>query len=70
MVLVVKIIQFTLLMQVYDNLQKIQRPLDNTKNQLWYVCGPTVYDDSHLGHARAYICVDVMCRIAQHYGNN
>ena len=22
------------------------------KNIKWYICGPTVYDSSHLGHAR------------------
>lgn len=22
------------------------------KTVLWYTCGPTVYDDAHLGHAR------------------
>lgn len=27
-----------------------------------YVCGPTVYDDAHLGHARCYIAWDVLVR--------
>jgi len=22
----------------------------------WYACGPTVYDDAHLGHARTFVC--------------
>ena len=22
----------------------------------WYACGPTVYDDAHIGHARTYVC--------------
>lgn len=26
-------------------------PMDG-KRVLWYMCGPTVYDSSHLGHAR------------------
>ena len=26
-----------------------------------YVCGPTVYDYSHIGHARTYIAYDVFC---------
>lgn len=27
-----------------------------------YVCGPTVYDDPHLGHAKSYISFDIMVR--------
>ena len=32
-----------------------------------YVCGPTVYDDSHLGHARTYMTYDVIVRILRGY---
>ena len=31
----------------------------------WYSCGPTVYDKTHLGHARNYVCVDVLQRVCQ-----
>jgi cysteinyl-tRNA synthetase len=27
-----------------------------------YVCGPTVYDDSHVGHAKLYVAMDVLVR--------
>ncbi|OAQ85849.1 cysteinyl-tRNA synthetase [Purpureocillium lilacinum] len=33
----------------------------------WYVCGPTVYDKSHLGHARNYVSTDIIRRILMHY---
>ena len=33
----------------------------------WYVCGPTVYDHSHLGHARNYVSTDIIRRIMIHY---
>jgi cysteinyl-tRNA synthetase len=33
----------------------------------WYVCGPTVYDHSHLGHARNYVSTDIIRRIMRDY---
>lgn len=33
----------------------------------WYACGPTVYDSAHLGHARTYICTDVIRRMLVHW---
>lgn len=29
----------------------------------WYSCGPTVYDAAHIGHARTYVCTDIIRRI-------
>lgn len=37
-------------------------------NQItWYCCGPTVYDYSHMGHARNYVSTDINRRILQDY---
>lgn len=33
----------------------------------WYACGPTVYDHSHLGHARNYVSTDIIRRIIRDY---
>lgn len=43
-------------------------PIDpEGKTVLWYTCGPTVYDDAHLGHARNYVSTDVVRRIVRDY---
>src|SRR6185503_15227070 len=33
-----------------------------------YVCGPTVYDNSHLGHAKTYISFDTVVRYLRYSG--
>src|SRR3954471_1123517 len=33
-----------------------------------YVCGPTVYDSPHIGHAKASISFDVVVRYLRHLG--
>jgi len=32
-----------------------------------YVCGPTVYSVSHMGHARTFLCFDILRRILEKY---
>ncbi|KAL7466496.1 hypothetical protein ACHAXS_006794 [Conticribra weissflogii] len=34
------------------------------KGTAWYVCGPTVYDSTHLGHARTYVSLDILRRVS------
>ncbi len=36
-------------------------------NVTWYSCGPTVYDASHMGHARSYISFDILRRVLRDY---
>ena len=33
-----------------------------------YVCGPTVYGDAHLGHARPGVTYDVLQKLFRHLG--
>jgi cysteinyl-tRNA synthetase len=42
------------------------RPKDGNTVR-WYICGPTVYDSSHLGHARTYVAFDVIRRILESF---
>jgi len=39
----------------------------NGRSLKWYTCGPTVYDHSHMGHARAYLTFDILRRIMEDY---
>jgi cysteinyl-tRNA synthetase len=34
-----------------------------------YICGPTVYDNSHSGHARTYMTADILNRIMNSIDN-
>ncbi len=44
------------------------QPIDSNMVRL-YVCGPTVYDDAHIGNARPVIVFDVLYRLLRHlYG--
>ena len=40
----------------------------NGKNVGLYICGPTVYSDTHLGHAKSYVSFDVMKRWLEYRG--
>jgi cysteinyl-tRNA synthetase len=42
-------------------------PLTDGKVNI-YVCGPTVYDDSHVGHAKTYVNFDVIVRYLRYSG--
>ncbi|KAH7067924.1 tRNA synthetases class I (C) catalytic domain-containing protein [Paraphoma chrysanthemicola] len=43
-------------------------PIDSEgKVVKWYSCGPTVYDDAHLGHARNYVTIDILRRVLSGY---
>jgi len=57
-------------MQIYNSLTKRKeefKPIDGKTVRI-YACGPTVYDLSHLGHARAFIVWDVIQRYLRFCG--
>ena len=57
-------------LKIYDSIKKEKvdfSPINPPKVRL-YVCGPTVYDDSHLGHARSAIVFDLLRRILRENG--
>lgn len=47
-------------MKIQDNLSNLEQKLDTTKKIKIYLCGVTVYDESHIGHARTIIIFDVL----------
>ena len=51
----------------YSNKIEEFKPMDGNKVKM-YVCGPTVYDNAHLGHARCYITWDVLYRYLKFKG--
>ncbi|BDD55993.1 hypothetical protein MPDQ_006444 [Monascus purpureus] len=58
-------------LKVYNSLTRSKSlfiPIDpEGKKVTWYACGPTVYDDAHLGHARNYVSTDIIRRIMRDY---
>lgn len=57
-------------MFLYDSVQKTKckfEPLVEGKVSL-YVCGPTVYDDAHLGHAKSALVFDLLVRVLEANG--
>ena len=52
-------------LHIFDSVKKEKvefKPIQERKVKI-YVCGPTVYDDSHLGHARSAIAFDLLHRV-------
>ena len=56
-------------LHVYNSLsrkkEKFPRQIKDVK---MFVCGPTVYDYAHLGHARTYIAFDIIARYLKFLG--
>ncbi|KAK4204995.1 tRNA synthetases class I (C) catalytic domain-containing protein [Triangularia verruculosa] len=58
-------------LKIYNSLTRTKDdfiPLDPAgKTVTWYACGPTVYEDAHLGHAKNYVSTDIIRRIMRDY---
>ena len=57
-------------MHIYDSVQKkklLFEPIHPEQASI-YVCGPTVYDDAHLGHARSSLAFDLLSRTLKAHG--
>ncbi|XP_034093153.1 cysteine--tRNA ligase, cytoplasmic [Gymnodraco acuticeps] len=56
-------------LRLYNSLTRAKEPFVPQRGNkvTWYSCGPTVYDASHMGHARSYISFDILRRILKDY---
>ncbi len=57
-------------MHIYDSVKKTKLPFEPIvpHKASIYVCGPTVYDDAHLGHARSSLSFDILSRTLKALG--
>lgn len=58
-------------MRIYNSMTKQKEEFaPHGKRVNLFVCGPTVYSSSHIGHARTYIFFDVMARYMRSQGHD
>lgn len=59
-------------LKIYNTLSRIReefKPIIEGRVGI-YVCGPTVYGHSHIGHAKSYVSFDVIVRYLRYLGNH
>jgi len=58
------------MMKVYNTMTRKKEeftPINENRIKM-FVCGPTVYDKSHIGHGRTYIAFDIIARYLKYKG--
>ncbi|MCS7142839.1 MAG: cysteine--tRNA ligase [Aigarchaeota archaeon] len=57
-------------MHIYNSMTRREEPFVPIRGNRvkMFVCGPTVYDDMHLGHARTYLAYDIIARFLRRAG--
>ncbi|MBZ9570212.1 cysteine--tRNA ligase [Methanobrevibacter sp. TMH8] len=59
------------MLEIYNTISRkkeVFETINNDKNVNLFVCGPTVYDDAHIGHGRTYISFDMIKRYLEFIG--
>ncbi len=57
-----------MVLKIFDTLTETEKELDTSGKVRIYVCGVTVYDESHIGHARTIIIFDTLRRFLESQG--
>ncbi|HEX5457431.1 MAG TPA: cysteine--tRNA ligase [Candidatus Nitrosotalea sp.] len=55
-------------MRIFDTLSVAEKNVDGSNPVRIYLCGVTVYDESHIGHARTIIVFDTLRRYMESHG--
>lgn len=55
---------------IYNSLSRKKEDLPESEELKLFVCGPTVYDYSHIGHARTYLFFDFFVKYIRLIGKN
>ena len=56
------------IIKIFDTLSKTEKNLESKETVKIYVCGVTVYDDAHIGHARTIVIFDTLRRFIESKG--
>ncbi len=55
-------------LRIFDTLSVTEKNVDTVNSVRIYLCGVTVYDESHIGHARTIIVFDTLRRYLESNG--